>query len=95
MCIRDRVYNLVRASNPAPGAWTVLDGTKVWLYDCRKHPVRTFSQVRGKPGEIAAVTDTSIFINAQGGQVEVLKLRPEGGKKMGAGEFARERKLGR
>jgi len=91
----DQVYNLVRACNPAPGAWTVLDGTKVWLYDCRKHPVRTFSQVRGKPGEIAAVTDTSIFINAQGGQLEVLKLRPEGGKKMGAGEFARERKLGR
>ena len=86
----DQVFNLVRACNPAPGAWTVLEGTRVWLYDCRKHRVERFSGVRGKPGEVAAVTDTSILINSQGGQIEVLKLRPEGGKKMGAGEYARE-----
>jgi methionyl-tRNA formyltransferase len=89
----DQVYNLVRACNPAPGAWTMLQGTRVWLYDSRKHPVRQFAQVRGKPGEIAAITDKSILINAQGGQVEVLKLRPEGGKKMNAAEYARERGL--
>ncbi|MEP6823689.1 MAG: methionyl-tRNA formyltransferase [Ramlibacter sp.] len=89
----DQVYNLIRACNPAPGAWTVLDGTKVWLYDCRKHPVRAFSQVRGKPGEIAGITGHSILINAQGGQVEVLKLRPEGGKKMSAAEFALARNM--
>jgi methionyl-tRNA formyltransferase len=28
---------------------------------------------------------------AQGGLIEILKLRPDGGKKMGAGDFARER----
>jgi methionyl-tRNA formyltransferase len=89
----DQVYNLVRACNPAPGAWTVLDGTRVFLYDCRKHPVQRFSGVRGKPGEIAAITADSILVNSQGGQIEVLKLRPEGGKKMSAGEFARARGL--
>ncbi|MDB5874334.1 MAG: hypothetical protein JWQ07_3776, partial [Ramlibacter sp.] len=35
----------------------------------------------------------SIEINAQGGRIEVLKLRPEGGRKLAAGEFARERGL--
>lgn len=89
----DQVYNLIRACNPAPGAWTVLAGTRVWLYDSRKHPVRSFAAVRGKPGEIAGITNTSILINSQGGQIEVLKLRPEGGKKMNAAEFAAERKL--
>lgn len=89
----DHVYNLVRACNPAPGAWTMLDGVKVWLYDSRKHPVGAFGAVAGKPGAIAAVSDTAIQINAQGGRLEVLKLRPEGGKKMSAGEFARERGL--
>jgi methionyl-tRNA formyltransferase len=89
----DQVFNLVRACNPAPGAWTVLQGTRVWLYDCRKHPVQRFSEVRGKPGDIAALTDTSIFVNAHGGQIEILKLRPEGGKKVGAGEYARDRGL--
>jgi len=89
----DHVYNLVRACNPAPGAWTMLEGVRVWLYDCRKHPVRAYGAVAGKPGEIAAISDTAIEINAQGGRLEVLKLRPEGGKKMNAGEFARLRGL--
>jgi methionyl-tRNA formyltransferase len=89
----DQVYNLIRACNPAPGAWTTLGGVRTWLYDCRKHPVRTFAAVAGKPGEIASVSDKAVVINAQGGQIEVLKLRPEGGKKMSAGDFARERGL--
>ena len=86
----DQVYNLIRACNPAPGAWTVLNGAKTWIYDVRKHPVRTYGDVRGKPGEIAAVTESSIFINAQGGRIEVLRLKAEGGKKMGAGEYAKQ-----
>lgn len=89
----DQVYNLIRACNPAPGAWCELGGVKVALYDCRKHPVRTFGAVRGKPGEIVRITDLSLFINAQGGMIEVLRLKPEGGKKMGAADFARERGL--
>lgn len=84
----DHVYNLIRGCNPAPGAWTLLNGARVALFDCRKHPVQRFGQVRGKPGEIARVTADSIFINAHGGQIEVLRLRPEGGAKMGAGEYA-------
>uniref|UniRef100_UPI0035AF05FD methionyl-tRNA formyltransferase n=1 Tax=Hylemonella sp. TaxID=2066020 RepID=UPI0035AF05FD len=89
----DQVYNLIRACNPAPGAWCELGGVKVSLYDCRKHPVRTFGAVRGKPGEIVRITELSLFINAQGGMIEVLRLKPEGGKKMDAAEFARERGL--
>jgi methionyl-tRNA formyltransferase len=89
----DHVYNLVRGCNPAPGAWTMLDGVRVWLYDCRKHPVHAYGAVAGKPGDVAAISDTAIEINAHGGRLEVLRLRPEGGKKMSAGEFARERGL--
>jgi methionyl-tRNA formyltransferase len=89
----DQVYNLIRACNPAPGAWTELAGEKVWLYDCRKHPAGRFGQVRGKPGEIAQVTQTSLWINAHGGQIEVLRLKPGQGSKMAAGEFGRSRGL--
>jgi methionyl-tRNA formyltransferase len=89
----DQVYNLIRACNPAPGAWCELGGGKVSLFDCRKHPVRTYGAVRGKPGEIVQITEKSLFINAQGGMIEVLRLKPEGGKKMEAGEFARNQGL--
>ncbi|MEZ0307413.1 MAG: methionyl-tRNA formyltransferase [Ramlibacter sp.] len=89
----DQVYNLIRACNPAPGAWTMLGGVRTWVYDVRKHTTRTHGDVAGKPGEIASVTSTSISVNAHGGRIEILKLRPEGGKKMAAGDFARERGL--
>jgi methionyl-tRNA formyltransferase len=89
----DIVYNLIRACNPAPGAWCELGGVRVQVFDARKHPVRSFAEVAGKPGEIAAVGEESIEVNAQGGRIEILRLRPQGGAKMNAGQFARERGL--
>ena len=86
----DQVYDLIRACNPAPGAWTTLGGVKTWLYDARKHVTRTFGAVKGKPGEISEITENAIFVNCQGGRIEVLRLKPEGGKKMNAGEYARQ-----
>jgi methionyl-tRNA formyltransferase len=89
----DHVYNLIRACNPAPGARTELAGTRVRVYDCRKHVVGRFVAGGHRPGDIAGVTPQSVLVWAQGGLVEIFKLRPEGGGKMNAGEFARERGL--
>ncbi|MDB5860905.1 MAG: methionyl-tRNA formyltransferase [Ramlibacter sp.] len=89
----EHVYDLIRACNPAPGAWTELAGVKVRVYDCRKHAVGHFVPGGHKPGDIAAVTEHSILVWSQGGVIEILKLRPEGGAKTGAGEFARQRGL--
>lgn len=89
----DHVYDLIRGCNPAPGAWTVLDDVKVRLYDCRKHVVGRFVPGGHQPGDIAAITDTSLLLWAQGGLVEVLALRPDGAGKMKAGDWARQRGL--
>lgn len=91
----DPIYNLIRACNPAPGAWCELTNkqgksVQVSIYDCRKHPARTFGAARGKPGEVVEVGAQSIFIAAQGGEIEVLRLKPAGGKKTDAASFARE-----
>jgi methionyl-tRNA formyltransferase len=83
------IYNLIRGCNPAPGAWTRLDGRKLQLFDARKHVTRSFSQVRGKPGSVTAVGQ-SLFIAAQGGQIEVLKVRYDEGRKITASEFCAE-----
>jgi methionyl-tRNA formyltransferase len=87
----DTIYNLIRACNPAPGAWMLLDGIKVRVYDCRKHVVGRFVSRGHRPGDVAGVTEDAIVIWAQGGLIEILKLRPEGAGKLGAGEFARQR----
>jgi methionyl-tRNA formyltransferase len=84
----DFVYNLIRGTNPAPGAWTTLNGKKIQLFDARKHPFRTFGAVKGRIGEVSEVSGTSFFVTAQGGRIEVLKAKAEDGKKVGAAEFA-------
>ncbi|MGU3541155.1 methionyl-tRNA formyltransferase [Methylobacterium sp. A54F] len=90
----DHIYDVIRASNPAPGAWTTLDGAKLQIFDARKHLVRTFGAVRGKLGEVTEIGEQSIRVTAQGGQIEVFKLKAEGGKKISAAEFARGGGLG-
>ena len=85
----DFVHNTIRGCNPAPGAWTTLNGKSVQIFDCKKHPVRTFGAVKGKIGEVTDVGDKSFFITAQGGRIEVLRARGEDGKKLAGGEFAR------
>jgi methionyl-tRNA formyltransferase len=86
----DQTYNLIRGCDPAPGAWTLFNQKKLQLYDARKHPARTFSHVTGKIGAITAIDDESLRISAQGGQIEVFKVRYDGGKKLPAPQFSRE-----
>ena len=85
----DSVYNLIRGTNPAPGAWTTLNGKKLQVFEARKHLFRKFGDVVGKIGEVAEVGDASFKVTAQGGMIEVLRARGEDGKKVSGGEFAR------
>lgn len=86
----DLVYNLIRGCDPAPGAWTSFKGKKLHLFDCRKHIARKFSDVEGKIGSITAIAEKSIKISAQGGQIEVFRLRYDSGKKLPASQFCAE-----
>jgi methionyl-tRNA formyltransferase len=87
----DWVYNVIRSCNPSPGAWTWFSGVKVRIYDVRKVVARTLADVLGPPGTVAEVTDKAIVVNAHGGRIEILIVRPDGGPKMPAAEFARQR----
>jgi methionyl-tRNA formyltransferase len=86
----DQTYNLIRGCDPAPGAWTVFNHKRLQVYDARKYLARTFSQVKGRIGAITAIEEHSIKISAQGGQIEVFKLRLDGGKKLPAPQFCAE-----
>ncbi|HXP64530.1 MAG TPA: methionyl-tRNA formyltransferase [Steroidobacteraceae bacterium] len=86
----DQTYNLIRGCDPAPGAWTLFNHRRLQLYDARKHSARTFSQVKGRIGAVTEVGDQSVRISAQGGQIEVFKVRYDGGKKLPAAQFCAE-----
>jgi len=81
------VYNVVRGCNPAPGAWTTLEGKELQIFDARKHPARTFGAVKGKIGEIVELSDKSFQVSAQGGRIEVLRAKLGEGKKLTAAEL--------
>ena len=86
----DVIYNLIRGCDPAPAAWTTFKGKKLQLHAARKHPVRSFAQVKGAIGAVTAIGAQSVFIASQGGQIEVSKLRYDGGKKLPAPQACAE-----
>jgi len=87
----DQTYNLIRGCNPSPGAWTMHDGKKLFLFECSKRIARTFSEVKGKKlGQVVGQAGSSLVIHGQGGFIEVHRLRADGGKKIAAAEAGLE-----
>jgi methionyl-tRNA formyltransferase len=83
----DAIHDLIRASDPAPGAWTTAGGVKLQLFDSRKEPVRTFGAVKGKIGEVIGLADGRLVIAAQGGRIHAGKAKLGDGKKLAAAEL--------
>ncbi len=79
----DEVYNLIRGTNPQPGAWTTCAGKTLQIFDAAK-----ISNGAGVPGEITGLSEEGITVAAQGGAVLVKRVRPEGEGKIPAAEFA-------
>ena len=83
----DFVYDLIRGCNPAPGAWTTFKSEggeqKLYLFDAKKIMAATFGAVRGKKiGEVVSAEPEGLRIHAQGGFIEVSRLRLGDGAKV-------------
>jgi methionyl-tRNA formyltransferase len=83
----DVIHNLIRGCDPAPGAWTTLNGVKLQLFDSRKELVRTFGAVKGKIGEVVELAEGRLAVAAQGGRIHVGKARLGDGKKFAAADL--------
>ncbi|MEM7500048.1 MAG: methionyl-tRNA formyltransferase [Pseudomonadota bacterium] len=77
------VYNLIRGCNPQPGAWTMHGETEVQVYDCRPA-----SAEGGAPGDVVSVSDDGVLVQAGDGGILVKRVRPSGGGKVPAAEWA-------
>lgn len=79
-------WNLIRGCNPAPGAFTTFEGTKVSLFDAEKiHEAKSV-----QPGQITDISDAGVAVATSEGQILVKRLRADGGKKVPAAEWAAE-----
>ena len=79
----EQVHNKVRALNPVPGAWTVLNGSviKVWATTV----VNT--QTQGQSGQIIVADKHGITVQTGAGVVLITELQASGSKRMAAEAF--------
>ncbi len=71
-----QVYNLIRGTNPAPGAWTTFNGAELNIFDCERVPGD------GVSGKIVDINDTGFTVQCIGGRVLVKRVRASGGDKV-------------
>lgn len=76
------VYNLIRATNPAPGAWNTIKGARLEIFDAAR------TDASGPPGEIVAITPAGMEVCAAGGGVLIKRVRAGEGPKVAAADYA-------
>ena len=76
------VYNLIRGTNPQPGAWTTHNGDVLKIFDC------SMSEVSGIPGVVKEISEDGITVGAKGGGLLIQRVRPENDKKINSFEYA-------
>lgn len=77
-----QVHNLIRGTNPSPGAWTTLGGSQVQVYDCARVPGDGISS------RIMEISDEGVTVQCVGGRILIKRVRPEGEGKIPAAEWA-------
>ena len=76
------VYNTIRAANPAPGAWAMIKGTKLDIYDA------ALVSGTGAAGTILSIDATGITVAGNGGAILAKRVKAPDGKKIAAAEYA-------
>jgi methionyl-tRNA formyltransferase len=77
-----QVYNLIRGTNPAPGAWTMWNGDEVQVYDALRVPGD------GASSKIVEISDEGLTVQCIGGRILIKRLRPTGDSKQKASDWA-------
>ena len=83
------IYNLIRGCDPQPGAHSTLGDQKVQFYQASLS--ETGEEI--PPGQIIDINEEEIVIALQGGALKVGRIKGDKGRKLNAGEFAREMDL--
>ena len=85
----EQIDRLIRGCNPAPGAWTTLNGATVKIFDVKPLPAKDPKGIAGKLGEIVAVEADGFTVVCADGRFKVTRVQPADGKKIDAGEWAK------
>jgi hypothetical protein len=78
----EQIDRLIRGCNPAPGAWTTLDGKQLKMFDAKPLPAKDPKGIAGKLGEIVAVEADGFTVVCADGRFKVTRVQPADGKKI-------------
>jgi methionyl-tRNA formyltransferase len=77
----DALARAVRAYNPVPGAWTLLDGAPLKIWAAQPCPGA------GTPGEVLRADADQLVVACGGGALALQEIQPAGSKRMAAAAF--------
>tara|TARA_B100000700_G_scaffold68835_1_gene76187 strand:- start:901 stop:1827 length:927 start_codon:yes stop_codon:yes gene_type:complete len=78
------VYNQIRAFDPYPGAYAMLDGKRIKLFGAQK--VQDFQSVKSKVGQII-ILDNNLIIKTNTEFISISNVQLEGKKKVSSFDF--------
>jgi methionyl-tRNA formyltransferase len=84
-----KVYNLIRGTNPQPGATTRTGNDSFKIFDVEILPQKENTS----PGEIIDITKDGFAVATSDGAIMVKRVQMAGKAKMAASEFAQEKNL--
>jgi methionyl-tRNA formyltransferase len=82
----DRVYNLIRGTNPQPGATTYFQGRKLKIFDAR--PIHDTEG--GPPGQIADIGVDGFVVSLKRAAILIQRVQIDKSSKVEATAFARQ-----
>ena len=83
-----QLHDLVRGCDPAPGAWTTCGGQALQVFATAPLSARDVAGVGGAMGEVAEIGADGLSVVCADGRLSVARVRPAGGAKQGACEWA-------
>jgi methionyl-tRNA formyltransferase len=84
-----QIYNLIRGCNPAPGAWTTIDGKSLQVFEAKPLPAKTPKDIGGKLGEVVEIDASGISVVCADGRIKLTRVKAADGGKVAAAEFAK------
>ena len=77
------IHNKVRAFNPSPVAYTILNDVNIKIYEGEE----TSEDIHGEVGEIIKANKEGIFVRCSDGVYKITKLQPAGKKVMDSRDY--------
>jgi methionyl-tRNA formyltransferase len=88
-----QIDRLIRGCNPAPGAWSTLDGKALRIFEATPLPAKDPKGIAGKMGEVVEVGGDGFTVVCADGRFKITRVQPADGKKIEAGEWAKSANL--